>query len=319
MGAGIEIQNITKRYSTRLAVDDLSLTVQEGEIFGFTGPNGAGKTTTIRILCGLLKPDFGEVKVGGFSVSTNSRKIKQMIGYMPDEFGVYPELRTWEYLDFFSACYGLNQKGQKTQIDHLLELVDLQHRKYDLVDNLSRGMKQRLSLARVLLHDPQFLILDEPASGLDPRARIEIRELLLELAEMGKSIFFSTHILSDVDKICDRVGIIEAGRLISSGRVDEMQRKILPARKIQIILMDEFELCIQLLEEIDDVSKIEEVPIKNNVQSRRCLEFHFSGDDITLSNLLSKLIQNNIPIIHFSEEKTDLEKIYLHNTTGQVT
>ena len=188
MSIGIEIQNISKRYSNRIAVDGLSLKIQEGEIFGFVGPNGAGKTTTIRMLCGLLKPDQGEVYIGGISVQRNPREIRRLIGYMPDEFGVYPDLQAWEYLDFFAACYGLNSFERAGQIDNLLELVDLQHRKFDPVDKLSRGMKQRLSLARVLLHNPQFLILDEPASGLDPRARIEIRELLLELAEMRSEL-----------------------------------------------------------------------------------------------------------------------------------
>ncbi len=319
METGIEIQNISKRYSTRIAVDGLSLNIREGEIFGFVGPNGAGKTTTIRMLCGLLKPDLGEVYIGGISVQRHPREIKRLIGYIPDEFGVYPDLLTWEYLDFFAACYGQNPIERAGQIDNLLELVDLQHRKFDQVDKLSRGMKQRLSLARVLMHDPQFLILDEPASGLDPRARIEIRELLLELAAMGKSVFFSSHILADVAEICDRVGIIEAGKLVSAGRLEEMQLQLHQSRKINLILLGDLSPGNQPLFDIKGVSTIEEVPIKENKDGRKHYRFSFTGNDMALSEILSTLINNNIPVLHFSEEKSDLEEIFLRATKGQVT
>lgn len=319
MGDGIEIQNLTKRYAARLAVNDLTLTIPKGEIFGFVGPNGAGKTTTIRILCGLLKPDLGKVSIGGYSVKENPNEIRRLIGYMPDEFGIYPDLQTWEYLDFFATCYDMQQSQRITQIDNLLELVDLHHRKFDPVDKLSRGMKQRLSLARVLMHDPHYLILDEPASGLDPRARIEMRELLKELAAMGKSIFFSSHILSDIAEICDQVGIIEAGQLISAGRLQDMQRQFQPVRRIRLVLLNDPLQCLQILTEFDGVTNIEVNPVKNMSVDRNQVEFSFSGDDYQLSELLSVLVRHQISVLHFTEEENNLEDLFMQATRGQVT
>ena len=313
------IQNLTKRYADRLAVDDLSLTVETGEIFGFVGPNGAGKTTTIRILAGLLKPSLGEVFIAGHSVHKQTYEIKRLIGFMPDEFGVYPDLKTWEYLDFFAACYKIPEADRPGLIGGLLELVDLDHRKYDLVDKLTRGMKQRLSLARVLIHDPQFLILDEPAAGLDPRARIEIRELLVELAKMGKTIFFSSHILADVAEICHRVGIIEAGRLVAVGELEDMQRQILPLRKIHIALLGNLVQAIQLLESSQGVSSIDNSNPVGISSGHQHLEITFSGDDQALSILLADLVKSEIPILHFSEDSRDLEEVFLQATKGLVT
>ena len=230
MSAIIETRNLTKRYGKLMAVNELSLQVEQGAIYGFVGPNGAGKTTTMRMLTTLLRPTSGEASVAGHSVARDPRGVRRAIGYMPDFFGVYDDMKVWEYLDFFAACYNIPEAARGGLITDLLELVDLSHRRDDQVDTLSRGMKQRLCLARTLAHDPQVLILDEPASGLDPRARIEIRELLVELSRMGKTIFFSTHILADVAEICTQVGIVEAGRLVAQGSLEEMQRRVLPHR-----------------------------------------------------------------------------------------
>ncbi|NLH08413.1 MAG: ABC transporter ATP-binding protein, partial [Chloroflexi bacterium] len=224
MAAIIETKDLTKHYGSVVAIQDLSLNVEEGAIYGFVGPNGAGKTTTMQILTTLLQPTAGEAYVAGYSVTKNPREVRRAIGYMPDFFGVYDDMKVWEYLDFFAACYDIPEAERGPLIRDLLDLVDLSHRADAMVDSLSRGMKQRLCLARTLAHDPQVLILDEPASGLDPRARIEIRQLLVELANMGKTIFFSTHILADVQEICTQVGIIEAGRLVMEGDIEEMQR-----------------------------------------------------------------------------------------------
>src|SRR3970040_2299545 len=218
MPAIIETYHLTKRYGKLTAVSDLSLSVEQGAIYGFVGPNGAGKTTTMRMITTLLQPTSGEAWVAGASITRNPRGVRRAIGFMPDFFGVYDDMKVWEYLDFFAACYEIPEAARAGLVNNLLELVDLSHRREDMVDTLSRGMKQRLCLARTLAHDPQVLILDEPASGLDPRARIEIRELLVELAGMGKTIFFSTHILADVAEICTQVGIIEAGRLVARGQ-----------------------------------------------------------------------------------------------------
>jgi ABC-2 type transport system ATP-binding protein len=257
MVATIEIQNLTKRYGDLIAVDQLSLSIEEGEIFGFVGPNGAGKTSTIRMIAGLLQPTSGEIYVVGNSVKKSPDEVKRLIGYMPDYFGVYPDLKIWEYLEFFSACYQIPERQRPALIEDLLELFDLDHRREDMVDRLSRGMKQRLSMARTLIHDPQVLVLDEPAAGLDPRARVEIRESLVELSHMGKTIFFSTHILADVAEICTRVGIIEAGKLVAAGNLDDLQSQIMPHRRIEISLLDSIQEAEALLKNSPGVSGIE--------------------------------------------------------------
>ncbi|RPI30405.1 MAG: ABC transporter ATP-binding protein [Chloroflexota bacterium] len=318
----IEIINLSKAYgrsaARRLAVDRLDLSVEEGDIFGFVGPNGAGKTSTIRIMATLLQATSGDIRVAGHSVSKNPRGVRKAIGYMPDFFGVYNDMTVWEYLDFFGACYKIPPATRAALIDDLLELVDLTHRRDDMVDGLSRGMKQRLSLARTLVHDPQVLILDEPASGLDPRARIEIRTLMVELAQMGKTIFFSTHILADVAEICTRVGIIEAGRLVASGPLEELQQHLVPHRRIQITVLDQVEKARDLLQATPGVLTVETPPGQINGGHQR-LEFEFAGDDPTLSALLSKLVEESIPVVHFSGDSRDMEEVFMRATKGLVT
>jgi ABC-2 type transport system ATP-binding protein len=318
MAAIIEIKNLTKRYGKRTAVEDLSLTVEEGDIYGFVGPNGAGKTSTIRIICTLLEANGGEVLVGGHSVKKNPRGVRKVIGYMPDFFGVYNDMQVWEYLDFFGACYGIEPGARSRLIDDLLELVDLTHRKTDMVDKLSRGMKQRLSLARTLIHDPQVLILDEPASGLDPRARVEIRELLLELARLGKTIFFSTHILADVAEICTRVGIIEEGKMVATGGIEELQQLVMPHRQVQLTVLNRAVEAEEILRNLSGVSAIENLTPNGN-KGRTRIEFEFTGEESALSDLLTHLIQAEIQIIHFSEERRDLEEVFMRVTKGLVT
>lgn len=314
----IEIKNLTKRYGRRTAIDDLSLTVEEGDIYGFVGPNGAGKTSTIRIISTLLEPNEGEVWVSGHKVSQNPREIRRLIGYMPDFFGVYNDMKVWEYLDFFGACYQIHEDTRGNLIQDLLELVELGHRKEDMVDKLSRGMKQRLSLARTLIHDPQILILDEPASGLDPRARVEIRELLLELSRMGKTIFFSTHILADVAEICTRVGIIEAGKIIATGKIEELQELIIPQRQVELAVLDQAEEAKAILSKISGVSAIQLFP-SSNPNQRTKIEFEFVGEIENLGFLLADLTNAGIPVIHFSEERRDLEEVFMRVTKGLVT
>jgi len=312
----IAIKDLTKRYGQLTAVDQISFSVEEGEIFGFVGPNGAGKTSTLRMIACLLEPTSGEIQVGDHSVQHEPRAVRRMIGYMPDFFGVYNDMKVWEYLDFFGACYAIPEVERAQLITDLLELVDLSHRREDMVDKLSRGMKQRLSLARTLVHDPQVLILDEPASGLDPRARVEIRELLVELAHMGKTIFFSTHILSDVAEICTRVGIIEAGKLVAVGALEDLQQQMMPRRLIEITVLGHLEETQSLLETIPGVINVDK--IQNN-GTRNRLRIEFSGDDAEVSAALAVLIQNNIPVLHFSESRKDLEEVFLRATRGLVT
>jgi ABC-2 type transport system ATP-binding protein len=253
----IQLKDVTRRYGPRTAVDRLTLAIQPGEVFGFVGPNGAGKTSTLRMIAGLLAITGGEILVGGHSVSRDKEAVLAQTGYMPDYFGLYPDLKVWEYLDFFAACYRIPPDRRPRLAGELLELVDLSHRRGDPVESLSRGMKQRLSLARALLHDPQVLLLDEPASGLDPRARVEIRELLVELARMGKTVFFSTHILADVAEICTRVGILEEGHLVALGSLEELHLQIIPARRVELTLLGGAERALELLSARPEITALE--------------------------------------------------------------
>ena len=318
MTAIIEIRNLKKSYGKLTAVSDLSLTVEQGAIFGFVGPNGAGKTSTMRILTTLMSPSSGEAFVAGHSVVKNPREVRRAIGYMPDFFGVYDDMTVWEYLDFFGACYEIPEAKRAALNKDLLELVDLSHRRDDRVEGLSRGMKQRLALARTLAHDPQVLILDEPASGLDPRARIEIRELLVELARMGKTIFFSTHILADVAEICTDVGIIEAGKLVAAGKLEEMQRRLMPHRRIHIALLGKVDEAKVILIGLDGVTAVN-LENESDGAGRIQLVVEYNGGDIEVSAILAKLVTLGIPVVHFSEDVRDLEAVFMQATKGIVS
>jgi ABC-2 type transport system ATP-binding protein len=311
----IETRNLTHRYGKLTAVSDISLQIEEGGIFGFIGPNGAGKTTTMRILSTLLRPTAGDAWVGGCSVRKDPRGVRRHIGYMPDFFGVYDEMKVWEYLDFFGACYDLPGAKRRALIDDLLQLVDLSHRRDDYVDSLSRGMKQRLCLARTLVHDPAVLILDEPASGLDPRARIEIRELLRELQAMGKTIFFSSHILLEVAEVCTTIGIVEAGSLVACGSLDEIQRHR-RARRVRIALTGRAEEAMALLR---DAPGILDVQLARQAPRRFELEAGFDGDDAMQTAILTRLIQGGLPVVGFDEVRVELEDVFMQVTKGIVS
>ncbi len=311
----IETRGLTKRYGKLTALQNLDLTVEEGAVFGFVGPNGAGKTTTMRILATLLRPTEGEAWVAGHSVLKERRAVRRAIGYMPDFFGVYGDMKVWEYLDFFAACYEIPVETRSRLVADLLELVDLAHRRDDYVDALSRGMKQRLCLARALAHDPQILILDEPASGLDPRARVEIRELLRELQAMGKTIFVSSHILSEIAEVCTHIGIIEAGELVATGTLAEMRRRIQVQRVVRVGLTKNVEEARDWLESRSDVVQVE--PVVGN--SEEDLEITFSGDDEALARLLSHMVSAGFPVVTFREESGDLEDVFMRLTKGVVS
>ena len=311
----IEMRGLTKRYRQRTAVEELDLAVEEGAVFGFVGPNGAGKTTTMRILATLLRPTAGEAWVAGHSVVDERRAVRRAVGYMPDFFGVYGDMKVWEYLDFFAACYEIPAETRRQLVDDLLELVDLAHRREDYVDALSRGMKQRLCLARSLAHDPQVLILDEPASGLDPRARVEIRELLRELQGMGKTILVSSHILSEVEEICTHIGIIEAGQLVATGTLDEMRQRIRSQRVVRIGLTGRVEETQAWLDGRPDVVRVE--PVTGNGDGD--LQVAFAGDDEALARLLSELVGAGFPVLNFREETGDLEDVFMRLTKGVVS
>lgn len=314
----IELKALTKKYASRLAVDGLTFAIQPGEVFGFVGPNGAGKTTTLRMIAGLLEPTSGEVHVNGITVDQDAQAVRKQIGYMPDFFGVYPDLIVWEYLDFFAGCYHIPPPQRPALIDGLLELVDLAHRRADPVDRLSRGMKQRLSLARCLIHDPQVLLLDEPASGLDPRARVEIRALLVELSKMGKTVFFSTHILADVAEICNRVAILEAGQLVALGTLEELHELVMPRRRVEVTLLGEVEDAQKLLGDLPGVEAVEPLPTGAD-NGRKKLAFEFSGDDAGLSEILNRMVSAGLPVMTYTEDQRDLEEVFMRATKGVVS
>lgn len=232
----IEARNLTKRYGKLLALDDLTLDIGAGEVFGFIGPNGAGKSTTMRILACLMRPDSGSARVCGRDVASEGPAIRRLIGYMPDFLGVYEDLTVDEYLQFFASAFEIPRKQRKSVVDGVLELTDLTDKRRSPVEGLSRGMTQRLGVARVLIHDPKVLLLDEPASGLDPRARIEMRTLLVELGRMGKSIMLSSHILSELAELCGSIGIIERGKLLFSGTIEEAYKKAALGDRVRITI-----------------------------------------------------------------------------------
>ncbi len=314
MAAIIELQDVTKRYGDLTAVDSLSLSIEEGAVFGFIGPNGAGKTTTMRILTTLLRPTSGQAWVAGYSVSDDPTAVRRAIGYMPDFFGVYEDMKVWEYLDFFAACYDVPAPTRPGMIDDLLALVDLGPKRDAYVETLSRGMKQRLCLARTLTHDPRVLILDEPASGLDPRARIEMRGLLRELQAMGKTIFFSSHILAEVADICTSIGIIEHGRLVATGSVETMMRALRAHRRMTVRFVpgaaDAAEAAVWLRGE-KGVLAADALP-----GEPPALRLDFGGDDAALSDLLARMIGRGLPVVAFSEETGDLEDVFMQVTGG---
>jgi ABC-2 type transport system ATP-binding protein len=312
----IETRDLVKRYGKLTAVNHLSVEVPRGAIYGFVGPNGAGKTSTMRILTTLMLPSSGQAYVAGYEVTKDARAVRRAIGYMPDFFGVYDDMKVWEYLDFFAACYDIPEKDRPGLINDLLELVDLIHRRDDMVDKLSRGMKQRLCLARTLAHDPQVLILDEPASGLDPRARVEIRELLVELSKMGKTIFFSSHILADVAEICTHIGIVEAGQMVMQGRLEDLQRQLMPHREVIVTLLDRVDEAKQALMGVNGVKEVVDLP---DEQGKKRLRVDFTGEDTVMTEMVQTLANKTIPVVNFSEQSHDLETVFMRVTKGIVS
>lgn len=306
----IETKNLTKNYGTLTAVDDLNLTIKDGDIFGFIGPNGAGKTTTMRILVTLLEPTRGSAFINGLNVTKDGKKVRRLVGYMPDFMGVYDDLKVFEYLEFFAAAFGIERKKRKSIVEGVLELTDLESKKSATVDSLSRGMQQRLGLARVLIHDPKVLILDEPASGLDPRARIEIRELLRELKRMGKTIMISSHILSELEEICDHVGIIEHGRLVFSGTLEEIRPRLGIESKVRVRVADHQDKAIELLSALPQVHQVQ--TIGNEI----AVTFH---EGQHANGIIARtLVQADLDIISIQPERLKLDDAFLQLTKGMV-
>ncbi|MCM3699926.1 ABC transporter ATP-binding protein [Paenibacillus macerans] len=304
----IEINNLTKTYGSFEALKSVNLSIAKGTVFGFVGPNGAGKTTTMSILATLLLPTSGTAKVGGFEVTEQPQEVRKRIGYMPDFFGVYDQFKTTEYLHFYGASYGIPRAERNALIPQLLELVNLSDKKDAYVDSLSRGMKQRLCLARCLVHDPDVLILDEPASGLDPRARIEMREILKELKLMGKTIIISSHILPELAEMVDEIGVIERGRLIAQGKVAEIQNRLRVKRVLHIRVLDRADELATLLQDEMHVSEV--------LQDEAGVHVHFGGGDAEQAQLLAGMISSGFQVLSFNEAQTNLEDVFLEITKG---
>jgi ABC-2 type transport system ATP-binding protein len=306
----IETFGLTKYYGSLGALVNLSLKIEEGDIFGFIGPNGAGKTTTMRILATLLEPTSGRAEINGLDVATAGREVRRAVGYMPDFMGVYDDLKVYEYLEFFAAAFGLMRRKRRAVIDDVLELTDLTSKRAAAVDSLSRGMQQRLQLARVLIHDPKVLILDEPASGLDPRARIEIRELLRELKRMGKTIMISSHILSELEEMCDHVGIIEHGQLIFSGTMEEIRQRIGIAAKFRVQVGGDVERAVDVLTALPQVQEVRRL--------EGALSVTFKEGEPHDGLLARTLVQAGIELIALVPEQLKLDDAFLQLTKGLV-
>ena len=304
----VETSNLTKRYGDFTALDDLSIHVDRGQILGFIGPNGAGKTTTIKILVGLSRPTSGSARIAGVDCSQNASKIKQLVGYMPDKFGSYDNMRVHEYLDFFGAIFGIPGKQRKARIQEVMETTNTTYMQDRFVESLSHGMQQRVGIARTLLHDPEVLILDEPANGLDPKARIEMRQLLLHLAAQGKTLIVTSHILPELSRICNVVAIVTAGKLRAFGSVDDVMSQLCPQRN--------FEIQVASAEHIGGAEKIlrevllDSEPLTSS-PAELTLRFPTVRSEGELAELLQKLVLAKLPVTQFRELTSDLEDAFL--------
>ena len=306
----VEVIGLTKDYGESLALRGLSFTVDEGEIFGFIGPNGAGKTTTMKILSTLLEPTSGDVFVDGLCVQNDTVEVRKRIGYMPDVFGVYEGVTVEEYLEFFAGAYGLTPSRRKSTIDDVMELTDLARLRDRMVSSLSKGMKQRLCLAKTLVHNPKLLILDEPASALDPRARIELRELLKELSDMGKTILISSHILTELSGLCTSVGIIEQGELVETGTVESLRKRRWTGDQVKITFHEEVPAAGELLRRNPHVSSIE--------VRGCCVSFAYGGPPQEFYRVVKLLTDNSLPVLAVEHEARDLENLFMELTRGDV-
>ena len=307
----IEIQDFSKQYGNKVAVRHLSLKIGRGEVFGFVGPNGAGKTTTIRFLATLLKPSAGTATIAGRSVRWNPMGVRRAVGYMPDKFGVYEGMRVWEYLDFFAVAYGIPLQERRSVIRDVLELVDLTSMSDTPAHELSLGVRQRLCLAKTLVHDPPVLLLDEPASGLDPRARIEFRELIKELQRMGKTILISSHILSELARMCTTIGVVERGELIAAGSVDRILAQVRERRLIQLDVLEGADLAETVLGAHPSVTEMERIVTQ--------FRFEFAGDDEAIWGLKGQLEAAGARFLWMKEIEADLEEAFLKITEGIVS
>lgn len=306
----LHIDHLYKNYGKFQAVKDVTLHIPQGDLFGFVGPNGAGKTTTIRMVCGLMLPASGSITINGVDALTHRKELRKQIGYVPDFFGVYDNLKVHEYMDLYGSMYGMRSRDIVKLTDDLLELVNLADKREAYVDTLSRGMKQRLCVARALLHNPKLLILDEPSSGLDPRARVEMKELLKNLHSMGMTIVISSHILSELSEMCTSIGIMNRGQLIMAGRIEDIMQQVAGGRRMHIQTASGIDTAVRLLMEqagvVVESVRENEIIITNN------------GTDEQISTLIGQLIQNQVVLTGFYREEGSLESLFMQLTGGGV-
>jgi ABC-2 type transport system ATP-binding protein len=312
MSVIVRTDGLVKRYDGTLAVAGVDLAIESGEIFGLVGPNGAGKTTTMRILATLLLPSSGDAEIAGWSVTRNPDQVRRVLGFMPDVFGVYDDMKVWEYLDFFARCYGIPPAGRRRMIGDLLELVDLADKREAYVQTLSRGMQQRLCLAHALVHDPQVLLLDEPASGLDPRARVELRELLRELRTLGKTILISSHILPELEELCTSVAIVDRGQVLAQGRVTDIERRLRFGAVLRVRVLAE---GAALAAAVDHFAADPDVASATMLEDQT-IEIAFRGDDEAAARLLARAIASGLRVVTFARAASDLEELFLQVTAS---
>jgi ABC-2 type transport system ATP-binding protein len=309
----VAARGLVKRYDRTLAVAGLDLEVDEGEIFGLVGPNGAGKTTILRMLATLLVPTAGDAEIAGESIRRNPNAARRVLGFMPDVFGVYDDMKVWEYLDFFARCYGLSAPRRRQMIGDLLDLVDLSDKRDSFVQGLSRGMQQRLCLAHALVHDPQVLLLDEPASGLDPRARVELRELLRELRSLGKTILISSHILPELEELCTSVAIVDRGRVLAQGRVSDIEGRLRSGAVLRIRVLGDGEAIDAARTHFATDPEVASAAILPD----GTIELGFRGDDAASARLLRDAVAAGLPIVTFARAASDLEELFLQVTARE--
>lgn len=304
----LQIDHLYKNYGKFQAVNNLTLHIPRGDLFGFVGPNGAGKTTTIRMVCGLMLPSAGGIMINGVDALTHQREIKKQIGYVPDFFGVYDNLKVREYMDFYGSMYRMNSKEIERISDDLLELVNLSDKKEVFVDTLSRGMKQRLCVARALIHNPALLVLDEPNSGLDPRARVEMKELLLNLKSMGKTIVISSHILSELSEMCNSIGIMDHGNLVAAGRIEDVMESVFGNNQLIITLDDGCETAVRIAKE--------HAGVKVNSVGEHEIRLSHNMTKKEIAGMIGTMIENDVVVTGFHKQEGNLETLFMRVTDG---
>jgi ABC-2 type transport system ATP-binding protein len=308
--AMLEIDGLVRHFGGVPAVDDISFDLERGRVLGFIGPNGAGKTTTMRILATLETPQGGDARIGGYSVVDDPEQVRRMMGFMPDYAGVYANTTVEEYLDFFARAHDLRGESRRKAVEHIIEFMSLGDLRDRHVESLSKGLKQRVALGRAIVHNPEVLILDEPAANLDPRARIEFRTLIRELAADGKTILLSSHILTELSEMCDAVTVIERGKILATGSVEDILQRLRPRRKLSVRLAGSSERLERFL--------VEQPGVTNVHEAGPCLEFEFEGGDDEQVQLVGRVIGAGFPVLEFAAHSAGLEDLFIEITEGRV-